>query len=222
MSKKWLFVIISGLLISLLAGCSEVEELLSKANQVLDQQLEKDESEGTTTDNDSKNEEKTDNDTTNTEDKDAVTDSDNTSDSHEDEEDDGQLLTLAERIDRGDLESIDIPNGFPMTIPTDWYLVQVLQDPEQGDYGWKGVFCFESDIIETAESYDRELAEVYNFDVVGESINSQILHESFKHTTNFVYNDDDPNLLFEGTMVYYISTEDDACTEMFFVYEYKD
>lgn len=225
MKRKWLLFLSAGLLISMLAGCGEqIDEILGKVNEILDQQLEEGESEevsGNTTETIENNEmdrntqenieeESMDN-SSNSEDDSVVMD-----DGHGHGPDDEQGLTVEELINRGDYESIDPPNGYPLPIPpADWHLVQIIKDPEDGHEAWEGVFCFNTELESTILNYENQLVNE-GFDVVSEPIDSEDVLDA-KHSTKFQFNDS--NVTVTGDMNYYIDIYGNPCTKVYFTFD---
>lgn len=224
--KKWLLPLISIFVIGLLSGCGEqVDEILGKVNQILDQQLEEGESEeasGNTTDVMENTE--ADN---NIEDIDSINNNTNTEDNSDNDSvveddghghgpDDGQGTTVEELIQSGEYESIDPPNGYPLSLPpADWHLVQMIKDPEDGHEAWEGVFCFNTELESTILNYEDQLFKD-GFSVLSEPIDSEDVPDA-KHSTKFQYNDSNTTII--GDMNYYIDHYGNPCTKVYFTFE---
>lgn len=234
--KKAFISLAAILVITFLAGCSEqVESLLEKANQILDQQLEKEEAEdnpatekelakeegsnetsetGTKEKNnknlnndqeDNKNQEKN-----NEAESDVVQD-----DGQGHGPDDDQITTVEDLINQGEYESIDPPNGYPLPLPAaDWHLVQIIKDPEDGHEAWEGAFCFDSEIQSTIMTYEQRLIDE-GFNVLSEPIHSEDVADAI-HSTKFEYND--LNTTLEGDMNYYLDHYGNGCTKVYLTF----
>ena len=228
--KKWILFLMSIFVVGLLAGCGEqVDEILGKVNQILDQQLEDEESEeavGDTTESAGNSDTDSSNAAGNSGDESAgnnANSEDNTDDGsvvmddgHGHGPDDGQGTTVEELIQRGEYESIDPPNGYPLSLPpADWRLVQIIKDPEDGHEAWEGVFCFNTELESTILNYEDQLFKD-GFSVLSEPIDSEDVPDA-KHSTKFQYND--PNATIIGDMNYYIDHYGNPCTKVYFTFE---
>lgn len=225
--KKWLLPLMVIFLIGLLVGCGEqVDEILGKVNQILDQQLEEGEPEEASgnaaevVENNETGNNIEDNDNINS--SSANTEDNSDSDSvvkdvgHGHGPDDGQGTTVDELIQRGEYESIDPPNGYPLSLPpADWRLVQIIKDPEDSHEAWEGVFCFNTELESTILSYEDQLFKD-GFSVLSEPIDSKDVPDA-KHSTKFQYND--PNTTIIGDMNYYIDNYGNTCTKVYFTFE---
>jgi|SRR5690625_1346494 len=222
--NKWFLSLIAISMIVILAGCGEqMDEILGKVNQILDQQIEAGESEEVSGDGSEdksidSNDDVIEDNNVNTKDL-----SDDNSVVQEDDQghgpDEGQGLTVEELINQGNYESIDAPNGYPLPIPpADWHLVQMIKDPEDGYEAWEGVFCFNSELESTILSYEDQLYSE-GFSVLSEPIDSQDVPDA-KHSTKFQYNND-PDVTIIGDMNYYIDNFGNSCTKVYFTFESK-
>lgn len=266
--KKWGFSIFIGLSIILLTGCGEqVESLLDKANQLLDQQLENGNNTDTSSEQDGGGEDNADvvtddgfghgpdenqmtdenatmddNDGVVTDDGDGSDDNDGVvmDDGYGHGPDEGQMTeddattdendrvvmddgyrhgpdedattTVEALIQRGEYHSIDLPNGYPLPLPpSNWHLVQMIKDPEEGASAWEGVFCFTGALDSEISNYENQLFNE-GFSVISDPIDSDSTLDA-KHSTKFNYQN-----VVEGDMNYYIDQYGNPCTTVYFTF----
>lgn len=214
MKRKWLVLLMSVLVVGLLSGCGDqVESLLSKANDLLDQQLENDASEADEAVDQAETTE-TEAEETTVEDTDTISEADN---GHG--PDDDQVDSVQGLIERGVYDNIDLPNGYPLTLPPDdWRLVQLIKDPEDGYEEWQGFFCFDTEITSTALSYEKTM--VSDGFIISSQPMENDLSPDLKHVTEFQYNDSDFTL--HGNIDYIVDDFGSSCATVYFVFDFND
>lgn len=167
-SKLILTVLLSFSLL-LLAGCNEFEEILSKVNQLLDEQLESSNDDQGEGEREINKEESNENGATKEE---ATTAVSNEADEGASDNDGGQ--SIEEKLIADGYTIMDIPNGLMFEVPEDWYLVEDnLDDPQAESYD--ATFCFETP--SNIEQYATDFAS--RFDDVN--------HEHFGDDTAIVH-----------------------------------
>lgn len=205
--KNKIFMFCSvGLLMVLLTGCSEAEEILGKVNQILDQQLgeETEETEGEETQDENGEVDESTTipvDTNNDTDVDPVENV--MSDGHENEAD--PMLSFKERLQQAGYSKIDPPNGLRIPLPLDWVLVQVIKE----DPAWEGVFCFDTQLEETIASTEESLRAA-GFDIISDPIT---IDSDNVHSTKYSYEE-----VFEsgqGDMIYFIDNYGTTCSTVY-------
>lgn len=200
--KEMKFLIGLFLAISLLAGCGEAKELLNKVGESVNQQMEIEGSEN-----------KADEMSIEVETSNSLNIIDKLeSDGHENEAD--ATYTLKERIERGDYEIFDLPNGFPLPMPLDWSLIEIINDGVgiRGKEYWEGVFCFDAEIESTIRDFEGSL-EDSGFNVIGEPID--IEYSDNVHVTKYEYSNMSES--WEGDMIYFIDHYGTACTKVYLI-----
>lgn len=217
MKRKWIVLVMGTLLVGLLSGCGDqLNDLLGKANDLLDEQLEQNDAD-VETDEEVEAAETDETDTT----EEPVLDEEevvnNDDDGHR--PDDDQEVSVEELIQRGEYDDIDLPNGYPLTLPPDdWRLVEMIKDPEDGYEEWQGFFCFDTEIISTAVGYEAELFNE-GFSVLGQELEDE-LSPDLKYVTEFQYSDSDFTLL--GNIDYIVDDFGSSCATVYFVYDFND
>src|SRR5699024_3594223 len=123
------------MLVLFLTGCNQVEEILGKVNQILDEQLAEDSvdeaSDISSAEQADEREESVD---TEADANEPVTEATETAGNGEQ-----SLLPFDERLMEQGYEIMTLPNGIPVSIPYHWLLVEV----EQGGSDFAGKFCFD-------------------------------------------------------------------------------
>lgn len=202
MRKKWLLVFVLSLGVFMLSGCSEIEDILSKINQILDQQLDElgsDDLNATNVEAEDKGvaaEENNDNEV------DEGTSDEIESDGHENEAD--PMLSFEERLQEAGYTGIDPPNGLRLTLPLDWVLVQVIkEDP------WEGVFCFDTQLDETIAKVEEDFRTM-GMEVVSEPVT---IDSDNVHSTKYFY--EDMNEKLEGDIIYFIDNYGTTCGKVY-------
>lgn len=214
MIKNGLLLLLLSFAISLVAGCSEVEDILGKVNQLLDEQL------GETDTADTEAEEsKSAHLTLEDEMESAVEETihhmsneaengeDLMSDGHENEAD--PQLSFEERFLKAGYTQIDPPNGLMLPVPVDWVLVQVIKEEP-----WEGVFCFDTRMDETILQLEADFRTA-GMDVISDPITGDSDHV---HSTKYYYKDMNETL--QGDIIYYADNYGTSCATVYLEIEY--
>lgn len=195
-------------LIGVLSACNQVEDILGKVNQLLDEQLdeEQDSEEGTEDSNqeDSTSDEVVDVDPnqnlqTETTDEDAKT---------VDNKPDAQL-PFDERLAEQGYDTLVLPNGFPFEVPYHWILVED-NSQDASAQNFEGTFCFDlpleiADIANHFEHFDEVVQESYDE-------GNELLH-STTFTMDFGFDE------LSGELDYFLDEYDNTCTNVTVFYE---
>lgn len=215
MKKNWLLLLILSFGISLVAGCSEVEDILGKVNQILDEQLEDTDTAPTESEESEYADlaledeiESADEETINNMPNEAENVDDAMGDGHENEAD--PQLSFEERFLKAGYTQLDPPNGLRLSIPLDWVLVQVIKEEP-----WEGVFCFDTRMDETIVQVEADFR-VAGMDVISDPITGD---SDNIHSTKYYY--EDMNETLQGDIIYYADNYGTSCATVYMEVEYN-
>lgn len=202
--KQGVLLILLSIGLLVLSGCNEMEEILGKVNQILDQQLENADVETPEQEEQINNETNVDTIEGNTTEEQETAAETTMSDGHENEADDDMFLSFDERMQKAGYTKIDPPNGLRLPLPQDWVLIQVIKEGP-----WEGVFCFDTPLEETIYTMEATLQQ-YGFDIQSDPIENQVN----VHATKFYQEDTFETV--SGDLIYYIDDYGTTCTKVYY------
>lgn len=245
MKSKWILILSCSFLLFALSGCNQVEEVLDKVINLLDQELENnndsmnegnenDQSENNEGDNNTANNSKEPSENNSSE---TSTGTDNDMDNNDDNmngvHEDSMLSLRGELRESGESEvdNLSLPNGFPLMLPSDWVLIEVVQTEP-----WEGTFCFEKNTLEwhtEDDDYEDGVDDPHTFhtniyetiDEIEDNFRSygyDITSDNFMdnsgnvHTTTYQFKE--AGVSWTGEMVYFLHNLGDnsfSCAEVF-------
>lgn len=219
MKHKLVMLLMAIMLVGVMSGCGEqIEDLLGKANQLLDEQLENTDEEAAGEPADVPQVEDNAGEPVDTPDRaepSGVEEDGLGPDDGHGPDDDGQTTTVDELIASSEYDSIDLPNGWPLPLPpADWHLVQMIKDPEDGHEAWEGGFCFaEQGVHEAVEGYEKQLFDE-GFSVLSQPVE---IDSDSKHATQFQYNGDYETVV--GDISFFVDKYGNGCATIYFTFE---